>query len=83
VKSKNDRSGVAKPASKTGQYSRKGSGILGRAESGGDEDRPFAEMRRALNDALRLLALHRWVFFIPFCLVMCGAFIGSLYYPRT
>lgn len=40
-------------------------------------------MRRALNDALRLLTLHRWVFFIPFCLVSCGAFIGSLYYPRT
>jgi uncharacterized protein involved in exopolysaccharide biosynthesis len=74
---------VTKSTSKTGSYSRKGPGILGRAESGGDEDRPFAEMRRALNDALRLLALHRWVFFIPFCLVCCGAFIGSLYYPRT
>ena len=40
-------------------------------------------MRRALNDALRLLALHRWAFFVPFCLVTCGAFVGSLYYPRT
>jgi hypothetical protein len=83
VTSKSNRSGVTKSTSKTGSYSRKGSGILGRAESGGDEDRPFAEMRRALNDALRLLALHRWMFFVPFCLVTCGAFIGSLYYPRT
>lgn len=48
-----------------------------------DEDRPFAEMRRVLNDSLRLLALHRWLFFVPFCLVTCGAFIASLYYPRT
>lgn len=40
-------------------------------------------MRRTLNDALRLLALHRWSFFVPFCLVCCGAFVGSLYYPRT
>lgn len=75
--------GGSKSASKTGQYSRKGPGILGRGESGGEEDRPFAEIRRALNDALRLLALHRWAFFVPFCLVACGSFIASLYYPRT
>jgi uncharacterized protein involved in exopolysaccharide biosynthesis len=79
----NERLSVTKSSSRANQYSRKGSGILGRAESGGDEDRPFAEMRRALNDGLRLLALHRWAFFVPFCLVTCGAFIGSLYYPRT
>lgn len=40
-------------------------------------------MRRVLHDGFRLLALHRWVFFVPFCLVACGAFIASLYYPRT
>lgn len=75
--------GGSNSASKTGQYSRKGPGILGRAETGGADDRPFAEIRRALNDGLRLLALHRWAFFVPFCLVTCGAFIASLYYPRT
>ncbi len=75
--------GTTKSTSKTGRYSRKGPGILGRAESVGEDDRPFAEMRRALHDALRLLALHRWAFFVPFCLVTCGAFVGSLYYPRT
>ncbi len=57
--------------------------MLGRAESGGEDDRPFAEIRRTLHDALRLLSLHRWVFFVPFCIVSCAAFVGSLYYPRT
>jgi capsular polysaccharide biosynthesis protein len=40
-------------------------------------------MRRTLQDALRLLSLHRWIFFVPFCFVSCAAFVGSLYYPRT
>lgn len=74
---------MSKPISPTGQYSRKGPGILGRAEGGGDDDRPFAEIRRALHDGIRLLVLHKWAFFIPFCLASCGAFVASLYYPRT
>src|SRR3546814_872879 len=60
-----------------------GPGVLGRAEGGNEEERPFSEIRRALHDAVRLLALHRWAFFVPFCLVCCGAFVASLYYPRT
>jgi len=30
-----------------------------------------------------MLSLHRWAFFIPFCVVTCAAFVLSLYYPRT
>lgn len=48
-----------------------------------EDDRPFAEIRQTLHDALRMLSLHRWAFFIPFCVVTCAAFILSLYYPRT
>jgi uncharacterized protein involved in exopolysaccharide biosynthesis len=49
----------------------------------GDEDRPFAEIRRTIHDVLRLLSLHRWAFFVPFSVVTCAVFILSLYYPRT
>lgn len=62
---------------------RSGSGSLGRAEFASDDERPFAEIRKSLNDLLRMVALHRWVFFIPFCIVSCGAFVASLYFPRT
>ncbi len=77
------QSGYSSHSGKTGQYPRKGPGVLGRAETGSDDDRPFSEIRRALQDGFRLLALHRWMFFVPFCLVSCGAFIASLYVPRT
>ncbi len=60
-----------------------GTSALGRSEQGFDDDRPFAEIRKTLHDALRLLALHRWMFFVPFCLAACGAFVASLYIPRT
>jgi hypothetical protein len=30
-----------------------------------------------------MLSLHRWAFFIPFCIVASAAFILSLHYPRT
>src|SRR3972149_837967 len=56
---------------------------LGRADRAADDDRPFAEIRKTLNDALRLLSLHRWMFFVPFSLVTCIGFVASLYYPRT
>ncbi len=58
-------------------------GPIPRPESGIDDERPFAEIRKALYDALRLLSIHRWAFFVPFCVVSCAAFILSLYYPRT
>lgn len=59
-------------------------GLGGRGEpQGSDDDRPFSEIRRTIYDALRLLSVHRWSFFVPFCLVCCGAFVGSLYLPRT
>ncbi|UCE60621.1 MAG: hypothetical protein JSU63_02500 [Phycisphaerales bacterium] len=48
-----------------------------------EDERPFSEMRKNLQDILRMVSLHRWAFFIPCCLVTSGAFILSLYYPRT
>jgi len=56
---------------------------LGRTEFNSDDDRPFSEIRRTLNDILRMLVLHRWMFLIPFTLVSSGAFIASLSYPRV
>lgn len=71
-------------ATPPGAYTKPGaSSGLGRAEFTSDDDRPFSEIRRALNDALRMLILHRWMFLVPFSLVASGAFIASLYYPRT
>ena len=74
---------MTRPSSKSSPSKTYGTGALGRAEQALDDDRPFAEIRRILHDALRLLSIHRWMFFVPFCLVSCGAFIVSLYYPRT
>jgi len=54
-----------------------------RNEQNQGDDRPFADIRRNLYDVLRLLTLHRWLFFVPFCVVSCAAFIVSFYYPRT
>ena len=58
-------------------------GSYGHTEPMGDEDRPFADIRRTIHDVLRLLSLHRWAFFVPFSVVACAVFILSLYYPRT
>ncbi|MEK6676426.1 MAG: hypothetical protein AABZ47_12330 [Planctomycetota bacterium] len=54
-----------------------------RLDQGLDEGRPFAEIRRSVLSVLGILLLHRWAFFIPFCLISSAAFIVSLYYPRT
>jgi len=67
----------------SGKPRSKGAGTLGRAEPSIEEDRPFAEVRKTVHDALRLLASHRWGFFVPFSVVTCAAFVLSLYYPRT
>ncbi len=57
---------------------------MGRADTiSGDDDRPFAEIRKNIQDILRIVATHRWAFFIPFCTVATAAFLMSLYYPRT
>ncbi|MHC5110608.1 MAG: GumC family protein [Planctomycetota bacterium] len=48
-----------------------------------DEERSFAEIRRILQDVLRILALHPWAFFLPFCLATSIAFVVSLYSPRS
>jgi len=48
-----------------------------------EEERPLAEVRRNLNEIWRMVSLHRWMFFVPFCIVSSGAFVASLYYPRT
>lgn len=61
----------------------KNTGALGRVEQAVDDDRPLAEIRRNVHGVLRMLSLHRWAFFVPFCLVTCAAFVLSLYYPRT
>ena len=74
---------MAKHRNKSNATRPPGNGALGRADHTADDDRPFAEIRKTLHDALRLLSLHRWSFFIPFCLVTCAAFVTSLYYPRT
>lgn len=54
-----------------------------RPDTHGDDERPFADIRRTTHDVLRLLSLRRWAFFIPFTMVACAAFVVSLYYPRT
>lgn len=56
---------------------------VGRTDHAREDDRPFAEIRRNVYDVLRLLSQHRWMFFVPFCVVSCAAFIASFYYPRT
>ncbi|MFQ5589851.1 MAG: hypothetical protein ACE5HE_01695 [Phycisphaerae bacterium] len=59
-------------------------GAAASAPTGGaDDTRPLAEISKNLHECLRILGLHRWAFFIPFCLVAGGVFILSLYYPRT
>jgi predicted nucleic acid-binding Zn-ribbon protein len=47
------------------------------------EDSSFANLRDNVIEALRILALRRWTFFIPFCLVTCGLAIGSHWLKRT
>lgn len=56
---------------------------LVRQEQGLDEGRPFAEIRRGLHSVLGIVSLHRWAFFVPFCIVSSIAFIISLSHPRT
>ncbi len=56
---------------------------LGRAEHVAEDERPFSEIRKSLLDVLRMLALHRWAFFVPMSLVASVVFILSLYYPRV
>ena len=56
---------------------------IGRADVANEEDRLFGDVRRSIHEVIRMLMLHRWMFFIPFCLVTSGAFIASLRYPRT
>lgn len=48
-----------------------------------EDDRPFSEIRKTLLDVLRIGTVHRWAFFVPFCLATSAAFLLSLYYPRT
>jgi len=48
-----------------------------------EDDRPFSDIRKRLQDALRILSVHRWAFFVPSCLAACATFLLSLYYPRT
>ena len=72
---------VSKEPYISGRHRSKNGGMLGRTEHFTEDDRPFAEIRKSVHDALRIFSLHRWAFFIPFSLVTCSAFIGSLYLP--
>lgn len=56
---------------------------VARPDSFSEDDRPLAEIRKNIHDALRMVSLHRWAFFVPFSVVTCTAFILSLSYPRT
>lgn len=56
---------------------------LGRAEHDHEDERPLAEVRKNLHSVLRILAQHRWSFFLPFTIVASTVFTLSLYYPRT
>lgn len=54
-----------------------------RPEQSTDDDRAFTEIRRVIDNVVRVLALHPWAFFVPFCLATSAGFIISLYTPRT
>ena len=47
------------------------------------DDRPFSELRTTLHQALGLLSVRRWFFFIPFCITASAIFVGSLDLPRS
>lgn len=74
---------MAKPATVTSPSNGASSTALSRMDRTPGDERPFAEVRKTLQDVLRMVSIHRWVFFVPFCIVASGAFILSLYYPRT
>lgn len=48
-----------------------------------DTERPLAEMRKNVNDVLRILYVHRWAFLVPCCAAATLVFVLSLSYPRT
>ena len=73
---------MTKHSYRPGRTRYKGGANLGRADQITEDDRPFAEVRKNLHNALGMLALHRWAFFVPFSLVASTVFILSLYYPR-
>jgi len=47
------------------------------------EDSSFAHLRENIIEALRILSLRRWTFFIPFCITTCAVAIGSHWITRT
>ncbi len=47
------------------------------------EDSSFALLRDNIFEAMRILVLRRWAFFIPFCVVTCIATIASHWIPRS
>jgi len=54
-----------------------------RPDTPAEDERPLAEVRRTVQDLVRMVSLHRWAFLVPCCVVASGAFVLSLYYPRT
>lgn len=47
------------------------------------DDSSFALLRSNIIEAIRILVLRRWAFFVPFCLVTCLAAIGSHWLSRS
>lgn len=58
-------------------------GTIARSDHSGEWERPLAEVRKNVNDVLRVLFLHRWAFFVPCALIASIVFVMSLNYPRT
>ena len=73
---------MTKHGHKAGTGRGRGGAPSPRIDSAAEESRPFAEIRRALDDVLHVLSLHRWAFVVSCCLTASGVFIASLYYPR-
>lgn len=63
--------------SNTGINSPTESPVGGEAGGGG-----LGELRRTTGEILRVLSVRRWLFFVPFCLVISASFVLSLYVPR-
>ncbi|MCB9849916.1 MAG: hypothetical protein H6817_04350 [Phycisphaerales bacterium] len=47
------------------------------------DDSSFTTLRDNVIEALRILALRRWTFFIPFCIVTATLAVSSLWLKRT
>ena len=49
---------------------------------GGNPSGGLGELRGTVGEVLRIVSVRRWMFIVPFCLVISASFILSLYVPR-